>query len=120
MLERAILSVLAIATLNFTMFMSITQSQGKHWNGCYNMDGKFKWAMSHNLSVIYIFKFTAKAQAQILTAIVYILGLVTSGLVKFMHITQNQGLLQDGCYKVKGKFKWEMLHNQASIYIVKV
>jgi hypothetical protein len=30
MLERAILSVLAIATLNFMMFMSITQSQGKH------------------------------------------------------------------------------------------
>ncbi len=120
MLERAILSVLAIATLNFMMFMSITQSQGKHWNGCYNMNGKFKWAISHNLSVIYILKFTAKAQAQKLTTIVYILGLVTSGLVKFMHNSQTQGLLQDGCYRVMGKFQWEMSHNQNSIYIVKV
>jgi hypothetical protein len=52
-----------------------------------------------------LLKFTLKAQAQILTTIVYILDLVTSGLVKCMHITQNQGLLQEGCYKVKGKFK---------------
>ncbi len=56
MLERAILSVLAIATLNFVIFMCITQSQCKLWSGCYNIDGKFKWEMSHNQSVIYIIK----------------------------------------------------------------
>ncbi len=37
-----------------------------------------------------------------------------------MHIIKTQGLLQDGCYKVKEKFNWEMLHNQSRIYIVKV